>query len=61
MKTSLSSADVGNRRRTGRGSEMSLELFVFIIVVGVASGLIYGVAIAKWRKDQRSARANADE
>ena len=32
---------------------MSLELFVFIVVVGVASGLIYAVAIAKWKKDQR--------
>ena len=34
---------------------MSLELFVFILVVGVASGLIYAVAIAKWKKDQRRA------
>jgi len=29
---------------------MSLELFVFIAVVGVASGLIYAVAIAKWKR-----------
>lgn len=35
------------RRKMSGGSEMSLELFVFIVVVGVASGLIYAVAIAK--------------
>jgi len=29
---------------------MNPELFVFILVVGVASGLIY--AVYKWRKDQ---------
>lgn len=32
---------------------MNLEFFVFIVVVGVALGLIYGVAIAKLRKDQQ--------
>ena len=32
---------------------MSLELFVFIVVVGAASGLIYAVSISKRRKDQR--------
>jgi hypothetical protein len=30
---------------------MSLELFVFIIVVGAASGLIYVMSISKRRKD----------
>jgi len=40
-------------RRTSGGSEMSLEIFVFIVVVGAASGLIYGVLISKWRKDQK--------
>ena len=33
--------------KISEGSEMSLELFVFIVVVGVASGLIVAVAIAK--------------
>jgi len=32
---------------------MNLEFFIFIVVVGVASGLIYGVAIARWRKNQQ--------
>ena len=41
-----------NRSRPAEVSEISLELFVFIVVVGIASGLIYGVAIAKWRNDQ---------
>lgn len=35
------------------GSEMSPELFVFIMVVGAASGLIYAASISKRRKDQR--------
>ena len=32
---------------------MSLELFALIVVVGVASGLIYAVAIARGRKYQQ--------
>ena len=35
---------------------MSVELFVFIMVVGAASGLIYAVSISKWRKDKRRER-----
>ena len=31
---------------------MNPEFFMLILVIGIASGLIYAVSISKWRKDK---------